>query len=276
MVRTYIMYMIIRLFQHATESREKILLALETVAGQKDYRETSAQGYHGNPISVLETALKSREEVEAFWERIRGAGLHRDILEELEERVSDEGELFLRFDKQEAVRGRLALSSGDDVVTVRVRVIPPPSDSEDLRSPSPRFDLRGKCGGGGGVFENSRRKSERAHPEGGRTEGELGLPMGGQTNVVRARTSPQPSRSQPLSTGNRDGAPRGWRPPAEAGGRSSIPPRPEGRDVPAMVVTPVLEGRPARRSRSATINELRRLLTVPQPPEPAGPDPGGS
>ncbi|MGQ9582161.1 MAG: hypothetical protein ACUVV6_01435 [Thermoplasmatota archaeon] len=52
-------------------------------------------------------------------------------------------------------------------------VIPPPPDSEELQSPSPQFDLRGECREGGGVFEDLRRKSERARPEGERNEGEL-------------------------------------------------------------------------------------------------------
>ncbi len=117
-------YIYIKAFKHATESRDKVLLALETVGGQRECRETVAQGYYGNPISVIELVLKSREEVEAFWERIRDAGLREAIVASLEERVSEKGELFLRFDKQEAVKGRLALSSGDDVVTVRVRVTP--------------------------------------------------------------------------------------------------------------------------------------------------------
>ncbi|MGQ9582721.1 MAG: PKD domain-containing protein, partial [Thermoplasmatota archaeon] len=56
-------------------------------------------------------------------------------------------------------------------------------DSEDPRSPSPRFALRGKYREGGGVFEDLRRKSERARPESGRNEGELGSPRRGRPEV---------------------------------------------------------------------------------------------
>ncbi|MEM4728318.1 MAG: RNA-binding domain-containing protein [Thermoplasmata archaeon] len=113
---------LLRTFEHATESHEKVLLALETISGSKDYRQTLAEGYYGNRIAVLETVLTSKEAVGAFWERLRSRGLLAGIEENLEERVNDSGELFLRFDKQAAVEGRLVLSQGDDVVIARARV----------------------------------------------------------------------------------------------------------------------------------------------------------
>ena len=112
-----------RIFQHATEDRDKVLSALRAVAGPGEVGETRAAGYHGNPIFILETAMGGRAELEGFWERVRSSGLCGGVAENLEERINDEGELFIRFDKQMAVGGTLALSSGEDVVVAHGRVL---------------------------------------------------------------------------------------------------------------------------------------------------------
>lgn len=112
-----------RVFQHATEDRDKVLAALRSVAGPCEVSDTRAEGYHGNPIIVIETAITSRADIDALWERVRSFGLCRGVGENLEERINDGGELFLRFDKQQAVAGRLELSFGDDVIRARGRVL---------------------------------------------------------------------------------------------------------------------------------------------------------
>jgi RNA binding exosome subunit len=113
----------LRVFQHATEDLVKVMAALRLVSGAPEASENRAEGFHGNPIGVLEVSVTGRSELEAFWARLRDAGLCGGVAENLEERINEAGELFIRFDKQEAVLGRLALSSGDDVVLARGRVL---------------------------------------------------------------------------------------------------------------------------------------------------------
>jgi len=112
-----------RVFQHATEDPEKVRSALLAVSGGGEVRSSRAEGYHGNPIVILETTIGNRAELESFWQRVREAGLCPGLAANLEERIDGSGELFVRFDKQEAVGGRLALSAGDDVVQARGRVM---------------------------------------------------------------------------------------------------------------------------------------------------------
>lgn len=112
----------IRVFLHATENRDRVLAALRFVTGSGEYRESRAEGYHGNPIIIFETTLGSRKEIDQFWARAQEAGTFPGLEENLEERVNDDGELFIRFEKQKAVEGSLVLSTGDDVIAARARV----------------------------------------------------------------------------------------------------------------------------------------------------------
>ena len=113
----------LRVYQHATEDREKVVAALRLVAGDGEPAARRAEGYYGNPIVIWETGVSGRADLEGFWGRLRDAGLCPGLEENLEERTNEAGELFIRFDKQEAVAGRLALSQGDDVVSARGRVL---------------------------------------------------------------------------------------------------------------------------------------------------------
>jgi RNA binding exosome subunit len=112
-----------RVFQHATEDLDKVVSALKFVSGTDKVRESRAEGYYGNPIRILEADIGSRKEMDDFWSRVKTAGLYPALAENLVERINNEGELYIRFDKQEAVKGRLRLSSGDDVITARGRIM---------------------------------------------------------------------------------------------------------------------------------------------------------
>jgi hypothetical protein len=111
-----------RVIQHATEDGERVLGALMFVSGGGTPKTSRAAGYHGNPISIIETDLGARKDIEAFWGRVRQAGLFPGLEQNLEERINDAGEMFIRFDKQKAVLGSLELSAGDDVIAARGRV----------------------------------------------------------------------------------------------------------------------------------------------------------
>ena len=112
-----------RVFGHATENHDRVAAALKFASGADGAKESSAEGYHGNTILILEVSLTGRAELEAFWVKVRDFGLCSGVEENLEERINEGGELFIRFDKQEAVKGMLALSSGDDVIQARGRVL---------------------------------------------------------------------------------------------------------------------------------------------------------
>ena len=71
---------------------------------------------------ALKASLHRLPDIRAFWDRVRSQGQIPSILAELETRLDARGLLFLRFDKQEAYRGRIRLVRHDDVVSVKGKV----------------------------------------------------------------------------------------------------------------------------------------------------------
>ncbi len=113
-------YIDIRVFAHATEDPERVLISVRNILPQEFrdeivFRRSDLKGHHGNSIVLLESRVKGDERI-------------RDVLTKLTEGLStmekrqlgrevdlivESSNLYLRFDKQSAYLGELKLHSGD-------------------------------------------------------------------------------------------------------------------------------------------------------------------
>lgn len=106
---------------HATEDCAKVELAHRTVVGDAAVSRSRTEGHFGNPIEVMESALEGESAVLDVLRRMSEEDLD-DVASTLERRVDGSCHLFLRFDKQRAFAGELALSAGEDVVAARIKI----------------------------------------------------------------------------------------------------------------------------------------------------------
>jgi len=106
-----------RVYVHATENIDKVMKALRNVVEGR-YVMRSTRGHHGNVIHIVEVKLT---ECDAF-EALRSIIARLDDVEFLLMLSGiEESRLYVKFDKQQAYRGVLKVSHGDDVVYVEVR-----------------------------------------------------------------------------------------------------------------------------------------------------------
>lgn len=112
----------VRVLRHATEELEKVEKAMATVLSGVQVRVSRTEGVHGNQIDVLEADMEDPVAIESFLSRLSRQDL-AEIDRTLDQRVDAERNLFLRIDKQSAFLGDLRLGSGDDVLSVRLRVL---------------------------------------------------------------------------------------------------------------------------------------------------------
>ncbi|MBN1677961.1 MAG: hypothetical protein JW880_05425 [Candidatus Thermoplasmatota archaeon] len=110
-----------RVFCHATEHLDKVKKAMLNSLGDVELRVSQTEGHHGNPIEIIEATIAEPHLIDDFFRRIRAEDLET-IVGSLDRRIDDGCNLFLKLDKQEAFAGRLRLGSGDDVISVRMRV----------------------------------------------------------------------------------------------------------------------------------------------------------
>jgi RNA binding exosome subunit len=121
-----IAYVDVRVFVHATEDAEKVLAAVRNIlpveVGEAAvFRKAGLSGHHGNPILLFEARLEDKKALPEVLRKF-GVGLAALDKEELASELRlhlERRNLYLRFDKQAAFRGKLRFSRVDPI---RVRV----------------------------------------------------------------------------------------------------------------------------------------------------------
>jgi RNA binding exosome subunit len=115
-------YINIRVFAHATEDEERVVTAVHNTLPQElcesaVFKKTCLTGHHGNPITLIEVELADRQTLMAVLERIgsRLTALDRETLSSEMRLHLEKGNLYLRFDKQQAFLGELRFSSDDPI-----------------------------------------------------------------------------------------------------------------------------------------------------------------
>jgi len=118
-------------FAHATEDPEKVLEAMgiffpEDVPSEDiEFEILETEGYFGNPIKVINAELKRSKSVKKMLEHLKEILNEEDkeyLLENLEEKVDETGTFFIRFNKQKAYLGEVAVGEGEDVIQVKIKI----------------------------------------------------------------------------------------------------------------------------------------------------------
>ena len=106
---------------HATEDPEKVAKAIRNLSlGEMQLGSTvsRAKGHHGNEIVTMVFTIRNAKNVEGFLRNIWNGLSQLDRTElhsSLTSRIDNAGTLFLRIDKQEALKGRIRLQSTDPI-----------------------------------------------------------------------------------------------------------------------------------------------------------------
>lgn len=115
-------YINIRVFVHATEDQERVITAVGNILPLElrenaVFRKTQLTGHYGNPITLVETELTERPKLMTVLEKI-GENLPSLDKETLNSELKlhlEKGNLYLRFDKQQAFLGQLRFSLNDPI-----------------------------------------------------------------------------------------------------------------------------------------------------------------
>jgi RNA binding exosome subunit len=123
-------YLIFRAFCQATEDEKKVMSAIKLVTGSEDFTVTKSQGFHGNPILIIEALVKSKKRIDSIFQSLGHQHL-RELRDTLESRLDDNGNFFFRLDKQAAFEGMIVLTGQDDVIAVKGKVKAYPNNRDN-------------------------------------------------------------------------------------------------------------------------------------------------
>jgi hypothetical protein len=140
-------YIDLRAFAYETEDEARVESALRTfLPAEFELERTESRGHHGDRIVVRSARVERADDVRHVLARIADAPDYDRIFDELDDRITDNCEFFLRFDKQAAFRDEVQLGEG---ITVRAKVEAYPAKRA-------------------AALENAREALEAAHDEVGR------------------------------------------------------------------------------------------------------------
>jgi RNA-binding protein len=121
-------YVDLRAFCYATEDEKRVEDALRTYLPEEfPIERAETEGYHGDRILVLSARVETADDVRHVLSRLRESADLERVKRELDDRVTENCELFLTLDKQAAFHGEVSLGEG---ITLRAKVEAYPAKKE--------------------------------------------------------------------------------------------------------------------------------------------------
>jgi RNA-binding protein len=113
-----------RAFVYGTENKEKVLDSIKTLFPSSSPQCESTEGFYKNPVLILSNKIDKKSEIKDFVEKLSTMSdpARKRILNRLEDRIDDYGNLFLRFDKQRSFLGDLKVVEHGDSIHVKVKI----------------------------------------------------------------------------------------------------------------------------------------------------------
>ncbi|MGC9152906.1 MAG: RNA-binding domain-containing protein [Vulcanisaeta sp.] len=110
---------------HATEDLDKIVDSLiRLLTENAPIIVEVLYGHYGNPIYKVYSFIGDKELVRNVISVICSSFINKEsLLSTITNRIDASGNIFIRFDKQEFVKGRLVIVDGDDVIRLRIRAV---------------------------------------------------------------------------------------------------------------------------------------------------------
>ena len=113
-----------RTFVYGTESKEKVLESIKTLFPNSSPQCEATEGYYKNPVLILNNKIDKKREIKDFVENLSSMKdpAKKRIFYQLENKMDDYGNLFLRFDKQRAYLGDLKVVEHGDSIHVKIKI----------------------------------------------------------------------------------------------------------------------------------------------------------
>ncbi|MFU8869697.1 RNA-binding protein [Natronococcus sp.] len=113
-------YVDLRAFCYATEDEKRVEQALRTFLPEEfEIERVESEGHYGDRILVLSARVENADDVRHVLSRLADLEDLDGLLDELDDRVTENTELFLRLDKQAAFGEEVRLGEG---ITFRAKV----------------------------------------------------------------------------------------------------------------------------------------------------------
>ncbi|RAP49732.1 MAG: exosome protein [Methanosphaera sp. SHI613] len=123
-----------RTFVYSTEDEENVTKSISYLFSQPSPVKTITEDHFGNRITILSEKISKKRFTKDIIKFLNENLSEEDkciIKDELSRRMDDKGNLFLRFDKQEAYDETLKLTYTGDAIHMRIKIASYPVSKEN-------------------------------------------------------------------------------------------------------------------------------------------------
>lgn len=121
-------YVDLRTFCYATEDEKRVEQALRTFLPEEfELERVENEGHYGDRILVFSARVETADEIRHVLSRVADLEEFETLIGELDQRVTDNTELYLTLDKQAAFNGEVRRGDG---ITFRAKVEAYPATKE--------------------------------------------------------------------------------------------------------------------------------------------------
>ena len=120
-------------FVYGTEDKEKVIKSIKTLFPNSLPECETTEGYYKNPVLILHDKIDKKREIKDFIQILNQleSSDKKKILKELEKKMDEKGNLFLRFDKQKAYQDELKIVEHGDSIHVKIKMAAYPARKEN-------------------------------------------------------------------------------------------------------------------------------------------------
>jgi RNA binding exosome subunit len=113
-----------RAFVYGTENKEKVLNSIKTLFPNSSPQFEATEGYYKNSVLILYNKIDKKREIKDFVEKLSTMNdpARKRIINRLEDKMDDDGNLYLRFDKQRAYLGDLKVVEHGDSIHLKIKI----------------------------------------------------------------------------------------------------------------------------------------------------------
>jgi RNA-binding protein len=113
-----------RAFVYGTENKEKVLESINTLFPNSSPQCEATEGYYKNPVLILYNKIDKKSDIKDFVGKLSSMNdpTKKRILYQLEDKMDDSGNLFLRFDKQRAYKGDFKVVTHGDSIHLKIKI----------------------------------------------------------------------------------------------------------------------------------------------------------
>jgi RNA binding exosome subunit len=121
-----------RAFVYGTENEEKVKKAIITLFPNSLIQSEVTEGHYKTPVLILYDKIDKKRDIKDFIKILNNIESYdkKRILNDLNKKIDDKGNFFLRFDKQNAYQSELEVVEHGDSIHVKIKIAAYPAKKD--------------------------------------------------------------------------------------------------------------------------------------------------